>query len=261
MKHICLAMLTVLLWVSSAYAAEEEKHLFILSGQSNMPHMNPAPFNQAVKEAFGNNNVFVVKVDSSGQPISRWYKKWESAEGEKPNPERTGDLYDVLMKKTKALLKKHKMKTVTFIWMQGETDARKDGEVYEASLLGLLDQLKTDLGRKDLNFVIGRISDHNLVEPEKWQHWDLIREIQVKVAEADPRGAWVDTDDLNDGKTKKGKTIKNGVHYTKEGYAKLAERFAQKAIALIKDPEKKTKKPPTEKKSEDEKKPEAKKDA
>ena len=64
--------------------------------------------------------------------------------------------------------------------------------------------------------------------------WKLIREVQVKVADASPRGAWVDTDDLNDGLNKKGKEIKNDLHYTQKGYELLGKRFAEKAIALIK---------------------------
>jgi len=42
----------------------------------------------------------------------------------------------------------------------------------------------------------------------------------------------VNTDDLND-KSKDGKTT-NGLHYTEEGYKLLGQRFAEKAITLIK---------------------------
>jgi lysophospholipase L1-like esterase len=50
----------------------------------------------------------------------------------------------------------------------------------------------------------------------------------VAVAEENERGAWVDTDDLNN---KKGK---DDLHYTAEGYKTLGERFAEKAIELVK---------------------------
>jgi hypothetical protein len=56
-------------------------------------------------------------------------------------------------------------------------------------------------------------------------HWDMVREAQVKVAEDDPRVAWIDTDDLN------GK--KDGLHYDKAGYAELGKRFAEAALKLI----------------------------
>jgi hypothetical protein len=48
----------------------------------------------------------------------------------------------------------------------------------------------------------------------------------MEVADADPRGAWVDTDDLNGDK--------NSVHYTRQGYKGLGSRFARKAVELIK---------------------------
>ena len=44
---------------------------------------------------------------------------------------------------------------------------------------------------------------------------------------------WVNTDDLNDGKNRKGKPIKNDLHYSGEGYKTLGERFAKSALELI----------------------------
>ena len=92
-----------------------------------------------------------------GQPIQRWWKAWKSPEGEKP--ESTGDLYDRLMAKVRSEIKGQKLATVTFIWMQGERATRKMrwGKVYAASLKGLHKQLSKDLGREDVNFVIGRL--------------------------------------------------------------------------------------------------------
>ena len=65
-------------------------------------------------------------------------------------------------------------------------------------------------------------------------HWTIIRDIQVEVAESNPRSLWVNTDDLNDGKGKNGRQLKNNLHYSVEGYKKLGERFAAKSIELIK---------------------------
>ena len=61
----------------------------------------------------------------------------------------------------------------------------------------------------------------------------MIREIQVNLALSDPRIEWIDTDDLNDGINNKGKTIKNDLHMSVEGYRIMGERFAQKGEALI----------------------------
>ena len=177
-------------------------------------------FTPAVKKALG--DVTVVKDAQGGQPIRRWYKKWKPADG--PVAEGNGDLYDRLMKKVRAaMMRDEGFDTITFVWMQGERDAKSGhGNVYAASMKGLIDQLRADLGRKDMNFVIGRLSDNK----KNHEGWDLVRQAQVDVAEADPRGAWLDTDALNG--------PNDGLHYTKDGYDKMGEGFAAKAIELIK---------------------------
>ena len=145
-----------------------------------------------------------------------------------------GERYDILMKQVNLAIKDQSLKSVTFVWMQGERDARENhGKVYEASLKGLLAQLSGDLNRQDVNFVIGRLSDWGLTNSGR-RDWKLIREVQVKVADSSSRGAWVDTDDLNDGLNKKGKEIKDDLHYSVKGYEMLGKRFAEKSIELIK---------------------------
>ena len=201
-------------------------HLFILSGQSNMGGLKPeVSFTPAVTKAFAGDDILVVKDAAGGQPIRRWYKKWRPAKGDAPKA--TGDLYDRLMKKVAAAVKDMTPTTVTFVWMQGERDAReRHGEVYAASLRGLVEQLRTDLKRKDMNFVIGRLSDfenHN----KRYPHWTMVRDAQVEVAEADPRGAWIDTDGLNG--------PKDGLHLTNDGYKEMGTRFAAKAVELVRN--------------------------
>ena len=95
MNYFPLASLLALVCVSSTHAAGKEKHLFILSGQSNMARLGPSiSFTPTVETAFGKGKVVVVKDAQSGQPISRWYKKWKPAQGDAPAT--TGDLYGVL---------------------------------------------------------------------------------------------------------------------------------------------------------------------
>ncbi|MHC4263673.1 MAG: sulfatase family protein [Planctomycetota bacterium] len=48
---------------------------------------------------------------------------------------------------------------------------------------------------------------------------------------------WVDTDDLNDGLNRRGDVIENDVHYSAVGYCTLGERFARRAIDLVRLPE------------------------
>lgn len=208
-------------------------HLFILSGQSNMQgHRPDEAFTPAVEAAFGSKNVVVVQNALGGQPIQRWYKKWKDPDGKKP--ESTGDLYDKLMEEVRSEMVDKKIGTVTFLWMQGERDAIMEwGPVYEESLNGLIKQLSEDLGRDDMNVVIGRLSDFDM-KNRRYPHWTKVRDIQVRVAKQHPRGAWINTDDLNDGVNRTGKTIKNDLHYSAEGYKTFGKRMADAAIRLIK---------------------------
>lgn len=208
------------------------KHLFILSGQSNMVGLRPEEsFTPVVEEALGRENVIVVKYAKGGQPIRRWYKDWKPLEGDEPMAQ--PDLYDSLMNRVYAAIEDEKIATVSFIWMQGERDATELlGEVYEKSLRGLYQQLSGDMERNDINFIIGRLSDFDM-KNERKPHWVMIRDIQMKVAESDERFAWINTDDLNDGFNRQGKEIHNDLHMSAEGYITMGQRFADKAIQLI----------------------------
>jgi lysophospholipase L1-like esterase len=229
-KHlICLLLFATV--ANMAFADEpspQKMHLFILSGQSNMAKLDPGiSFTPTVTKALAEDQVIVVKDAEGGQPIRRWYKDWKPASGENRKP--VGDLYDRLMEKVKAALDGKKPDTITFLWMQGERDAReKNGAVYGASLKGLLDQLAQDLQREDISVVIGRLSDHGVDNPEI-PDWNVIRETQGALAEANPRWEWVDTDDLNG--------PDDNLHLTKDGYRILGERFAEAALKLIAKPQ------------------------
>lgn len=211
---------------------QKGKHLFILSGQSNMDGLKPGEsFTPTVETKYGKENVIVVKDALGGQPIRRWYRNWKPPKGDFPKAQ--PDLYDSLMIKVNAAILDEKIATVSFIWMQGERDAReKLGDVYEKSLIGLYNQLSNDLNRKDINFIIGRLSDFDMAN-EKYPDWTMIRDIQVKVADSDSRFGWINTDDLNDGVNRSGKEISNDLHMSAEGYIIMGKRFADKAIQLI----------------------------
>ena len=229
------AMLLVCLKVSPCVAAEPDdngKHLFILSGQSNMVGMNPdVSFTPAVTKAFGKDKVIVVKDAHGGQSIRSWGKT--NHEFPPPTtgrvPKVRGELYDRLMEKVKAAIAGQPLKTVTFVWMQGESDL--NNTAYDAYLKEVLGQLEADLAFRKINLVIGRISDAGLDGGKRREGILTIRRVQQEFAEAHPQGAWVDTDDLND--KKDGEKVVHDLHYTKEGYEILGTRFAAKAIELI----------------------------
>ena len=220
----------------SALAGDHQKHLFILSGQSNMQgHRPDEVFTPMVQEALGRERVIVIQDALGGQPIHRWWKEWRDPKGEKPN--QIGDLYDRLMEKVNAGIEGHKIKTVCFVWMQGERDAKMGwGKLYEKALLGLHSQLAKDLNLRanDLGFVIGRLSDFD-ISNKRYPHWTMVREAQERVANSSKNFFLVNTDDLNDGLSRKGKTIKDDLHYSAEGYKILGKRFAEFSIKTIRN--------------------------
>lgn len=224
----------VLMLLSSCMSKPKAKHVFILSAQSNMARLDlKESFIPTIEAIFGKENVIVVKDAASGQPIQRWHQDSKLLEGNEPKAK--ADLYDSLIIKVNAAIANEKIKTVTFIWMQGERDAReKLGADYENSLIGLYTQLSNDLARTDIKFVIGRLSDFDM-QNTKYPHWTKIRDIQVKVANSNPRFDWINTDDLNDGLTKKGEEINDDLHMSEKGYVLLGERFATKSIQLLED--------------------------
>lgn len=217
-----------------AQAEHHAKHLFILSGQSNMQGHRPnEAFTPTVEKALGKDKVIVVQDALGGQPIHRWWKQWKTPEGKKPA--QSGDLYERLMSKVNPAIKGKKLASVSFVWMQGERDANMGwGDLYEEALVGLHAQLSKDLGKnpKDMTFVIGRLSDFDL-NNKRYRHWTKVRKAQVKVADSSQKFTWVDTDDLNDGKNRRGKDIKNDLHYSAEGYKTLGLRFAEASLKTL----------------------------
>lgn len=218
--------------VSSFLRAEDSgKHLFILSGQSNMARFQPNLwFTPGVSKAFGEDKIIISFYAQGGQSISKWYKRWKSGRGE-TDPD-AGKLYESLMEVTKAKMVGVKIKTVSFIWMQGEADSKaKNSDVYLASLNGLKKQLEEDLQRTDINFIIGRLSDSGFYRRRDKKrvenpHWEEIRKAQQTFADLSHRSVWIDTDDLNGEKQE--------LHLIKpEGYSKLGERYVEAVIELI----------------------------
>ena len=208
------------------------RHLFILSGQSNMAGLKPErSFTPAVAGAFGESEVIVVKSAYSGASIRSWAKS--NHEDPPPTagrvPKVRGHFYPALIDPVRAAIEGHAIQTVTLVWMQGESDLNNTN--YAAYLDELYEQIQDDLDFKDINFVIGRISDAGLDNPKRLSGRLNIRKVQAEYAEQHPRGAWIDTDDLND-RIKDGKPF-DDLHYTAEGYDELGRRFAETAIELI----------------------------
>lgn len=231
MKSFYILLLPVI--SVSLFADNQAKHLFILSGQSNMQgHRPEEAFTPMIEKALGKERVIIVQDALGGQPIHRWWKEWKNPKGEKAA--QTGDLYDRLMGKVTPTIKGQKLASVCFVWMQGERDAKMGwGKIYEEALLGLHAQLAKDLKWKknDLGFVIGRLSDFDMSN-KRYPHWTMVRDVQERVANSNKNFFLVNTDDLNDGLSRKGKKIKDDLHYSAEGYKELGRLFAKACLKV-----------------------------
>lgn len=230
---LCLLPLPISVALAEPMNIDPGRHLFILSGQSNMRRPLPDTFEKLVAKVFGDDKVIVVTHAHPSQPIRRWYKDWPPPEGHEPDEQENGTLYDALLGKVRKGIEGEPVATVTFVWMQGEADADKGwGAVYEKSFLGILEQFRQDLEREKINFVIGRINDHYLTSRGK-KDGDLVRAVQQKLGEEHPNGDWVNTDDLNRGVNPWGVYSLADGHFPPAGYRLLGERFALKACKLI----------------------------
>lgn len=241
MKHIIVTTLALAL-VSLASAADKPPHLFILSGQSNMAGMDPKlGFEPEAKKLFPGADVAYIKIAAGGQPIRYWVNEWNDiaskhgvdvtqARAKDQGAKATAFFYPRILSQFAEMLKAHpNPASITFCWMQGENDSKTGLHApYADALKQLIANLRRDLKRPEMNFVIGRISDHERINPPAWK---IVRETQVEIAKSDEHGAWVDCDDLND-KEIKG-VMTNDLHYTKPGYELLGRRFVRQAKALI----------------------------
>lgn len=208
------------------------KHLFILSGQSNMTGTVKDAFTKRVLQHYGEGNVVVVMRMKSGRGIRFWVADYRQPRDRGLTAKKmsaNGQEYPPLIEAARSAAKDQSFQSVGFIWMQGESDANNGlSEAYEASFVKLVDQLRKDLGREDLYFVIGRINDYARSRPDN-KHWKRVREIQVKLGAIRGNG-WIDTDDLNGGDADQ---PDGDIHFPREGAVVLGQRFAGKAIELI----------------------------
>ena len=231
MKSFLITIISVITGLGLLKAEVSGKHLFILSGQSNMARFKPALwFTPAISKALGGDNIIVSFHAQGGQPISKWYKEWKGSKGEIDTD--AGEIYDVMMEATQTKIDGEKIQTVTFIWMQGEADAKAgNGNVYLASLKGLKQQLEKDLECTDINFIVGRLSDSGFFRRRDKKridnpNWDAVRKAQEAFVNSIERAVWIDTDDLNGDK--------NELHLIKPGgYETLGNRYVDAALKLI----------------------------
>ncbi len=223
MRRILLMVALSLFSILSVTAAD---HVFILSGQSNMARFHEdRTFAPALYEALGKDNVVIVKEAEGGTPIRNWLEEFRDAEGKiVPKGKKGRDMYaDLMVKVNAAVPDPNTAKTITFVWMQGERDAKEGyGSLYARSLRELFRRLEKDLNRTDIHFVIGRLNEYS---DSEYSDWNLVRLAQVEVAEREGRAVWVDTDGMDESPA--------DLHHTDAGYDEMGRRFAAAALGLI----------------------------
>ena len=232
-------MISTLVFVLSYNGLAADTHFFILSGQSNMARMKESEgFLPEAQKLLGDDKIEYIKVASPGKPIRLWLSEWnEMAQTAgidlsklTKNFKADGSTvyYPQIIAKAKEIMAK-KPSSVTFVWMQGESDSKDGCEVvYQAARTKLIAKLRNDLKAPEMKIVIARISDygHNNPKGKGWTGWPAIRIAQENIIAADSQAAMVNTDDVNG--------PKNGLHYPEEGYVLMGQRMARQAVALIK---------------------------
>lgn len=121
-----LTALLVFLFSSIGYA---DTHLFILSGQSNMAGLKPEKaFLPELKKLLPDADIQHVKFAKGGQPIRKWVKTFDkiAAKNKLPAKKDPGAFYDQTLKVARAKITAKAPRTITFLWMQGERDAKED---------------------------------------------------------------------------------------------------------------------------------------
>jgi len=230
---VLLALLLPPAWAQEVEKPQSSGHLFILSGQSNMTGGLKNGFSSIVSKTLGDDQVTVVLCARPGRGIRFWTEDYALPEGHPLHGKLTagnGEEFTRLVKAVKDACDARTFKTVSFIWMQGESDAMRDlGVAYERSFNMLVSRLKEQLGIDQMHFVIGRISDHGL-QGNGAESWKKMRAIQQKIAENDPLGSWIDTDDLNGGDDK---NPQGDLHYPTKQAVTLGQRFGMAALKQL----------------------------
>ncbi len=114
---------------ASLHAAKKLVHPFILSGQSNMAHLEPAiDFLPDAQALLPGAEVVCLKVAAMGEPICRWLSEWDriTAAAQLRQRNKQGPVYyeQILAEFQKLQAQHPAFASITLCWMQGERDAK-----------------------------------------------------------------------------------------------------------------------------------------
>lgn len=141
------------------------------------------------------------------------------------NPGEPGKLYENFIKfvrQTQELVKRQgdTCEIRGMVWHQGESDAAMPAGKYQAALTELIAKVRSDLGVRDLPFVIGQVFDNG-------KRTGIIND-QKATAGAVAHVGFADANGL--------KTIDKGTHFDAGSQIALGNRLAHEMIRLLKPP-------------------------
>ncbi|MEM9882461.1 MAG: AAA family ATPase [Planctomycetota bacterium] len=150
-------------------------------------------FGHTVAAQTPDRRVALIKSDRGG---SGMFNDWRPADRDDPSTLTNNMLRDAADAFEALLEAGHDARFAGFLWYQGERDTRPDAPDpagYGPFLDTLCERLADELNDgADFAKVFFRVHPHDAEQP----HAGAIRDTLVARAEADPRGAWVDVDDL-----------------------------------------------------------------
>lgn len=243
----------------SQFAKTDTTDLFLLAGQSNMKgrgaiDMNPVThprnlFFHSKKEqwyvsrdplhAFGTPDL-IDKRDNAGTGPGMSFSMTlleknpklaigliPVARGGAPINLCKGELYDQSLALLANAQKKAPLKTEVkaILWLQGESDATKEGcRSYEQKLLDLVDRYRADLNNSELPFIACTIGTF-LKSHKKLNQGEKINEILLSLPSKRKHTACVDARDLTG-------HIGDRLHYNTESQIEIGKRFAKAYLKL-----------------------------
>ena len=171
-------------------------------------------FGPAIADALPGKHVLLVKFAEGGTNLRL---DW--------NPKEPNKLYEKFIQFVRLTQKMVMEKGDTceirgMLWHQGESDAGKPIGEYQAALTDLIARVRSDLGLKELPFVIGQVYDdgkrNNIITDEK------------AVAKSVPNTAIVDVAGLE--------TSDKGTHFNAKSQIELGKRFSRELVRLLPAP-------------------------
>lgn len=174
-----------------------------------------------LKKTFPTQNFIFVKFAIGGSSLNDWLPSQPSrciqlsSHSFKP-------IFTIWRENLAHILKSYVISNAVLIWMQGETDAKKQETAlnYKQNMHALQDALQKILKTQHLPVILGRINP----PVDRYPYVYTVRNAQENLSKELETAVLVNTDDLT--------KMKDNLHYDVRGQVALGKRFAEAVIAL-----------------------------